>query len=207
MSYSYRDILKLKFPDRKVQCFIDNTYEGIIWNSLDNEPKPTKAQLDAAITNEDNVDLIIGSSFVNVIKIPALSSTSIIPLDNSTPLITEGTKILEIEIFPINANSKLVINGSFLVSSSSSKRNIILALFKDSVCIGVTYKYIALSNTSDIISFTFLDTSLGESYGGANPKYSIRMGANNNTNWNINNNNNSLLNDTLLNNGIVFMTC
>lgn len=207
MSYSYRDILKLKFPDRKVQRFIDNTYEGIIWNSLDAQPKPTKAELDAAIANENNIILTLGSNFVNAITIPKLSSTSIIPLDNSTPLITEGTKLLELEIFPVSHASKLIVNGSLSVSCNSSKKNIILALFKDSVCIGSTYKYINLSNSSEIIPFTFIDSSLGDCYGTINPKYSIRMGADKSCIWGINQENENLLNNTLLNNGIVFMTC
>lgn len=207
MSYSYRDILKIKFPDRKVQRFTDSTYEGIIWNSLDMQPKPTKAELDAAIANEDNIVLTSSSNFVNAVTIPALSSTSIIPLDNSTPLITEGTKLLEIEIFPVSQASKLVVNGTLLVSCNNSKKNIILALFKDSVCIGSIYKYINLSNNSEIISFTFIDSTLGDCYGTINPKYSIRMGADKNCIWGINQENETLLNNTLLNNGIVFMTC
>ena len=207
MNYSYRDIIKLKFPNKKVQRFTDNTYEGIIWNSLDASIKPTKEELDTAILNESAINSIIGSNLINTVKIPALSSTTIINLDNTTPLITEGTALLELEIIPISPTSKLVINGSLLVATSNSKRNLIVSLFKDGVCIGSIVKYIALQNSSEILSFNFIDDTLGQNYNGINPKYSIRMGVNTSSTWYVNKINTSLLNNTLINNGVMFLTC
>lgn len=207
MSYSYRDIVKLKFPNKKIQKINDDTYEGIVWNALDISPKPTKEELDTAILNESVINSVSGYNLINTVKVPVLSSTTIISLDNTTPLITEGTQLLEIEIIPINESSKLVVTGSVLVATSATKRNLIIALFKDNVCVATTFKNIAVANTGEMFHFTFIDDTLGQNYNGINPNYSLRMGVNSSATWFVNKINTPLLNNTLVNNGVVFLTC
>ena len=49
MSVTYRDIIKLKYPEKQPIAYLDNTYAGIVWNELDPTPNPTQAELDGWI--------------------------------------------------------------------------------------------------------------------------------------------------------------
>lgn len=44
----YSEIIKFKFITKNPQGYLNNTYEGILWNSLDLTPNPTKEELDTA---------------------------------------------------------------------------------------------------------------------------------------------------------------
>ena len=49
MSVTYRDIIKLKYPEKQPIAYLDNTYAGIVWNELDSTANPTQAELDGWI--------------------------------------------------------------------------------------------------------------------------------------------------------------
>ena len=51
MTITYRDIIKLKYPDKQPIAYLDDSYAGIIWNELDPTPNPTQAELDNWINN------------------------------------------------------------------------------------------------------------------------------------------------------------
>ena len=46
VTLSYRDIIKLKFPEKQPIAYYDDTYDGIAWNELDPTPNPSQATLD-----------------------------------------------------------------------------------------------------------------------------------------------------------------
>ena len=70
--------------------------------------------------------------------IPAATGTSLIPLDNTAPLKTEGTQIWSQVINCSQIGSNLIINNNMLCDSGSNTRNVIAAFFLDSTCIGVS---------------------------------------------------------------------
>ena len=49
MSITYRDIIKLKYPNKQPISYLNDTYDGIVWNELDPTPNPTRQELDAWI--------------------------------------------------------------------------------------------------------------------------------------------------------------
>lgn len=206
MTYSYRDIIKLKYPNKTVQRYVNETYEGIIWNSLDSSVKPTKEELDQAILDQERIvaNEVSGSLMLSV-KVSAMTGTSLIPYDNTIPLITEGTEILRVTFKPTNALNKLLVTGSLVINSSSANRNITLALFKDNNCIGVSTVNFISSGRLQNLSFSFTDPDLGLSYGQESPVYTLRVGANSSTTWYVNRSNNSLFNNLLENNCITFL--
>jgi hypothetical protein len=49
MTISYKDIIRLQWPNKTPVQFNNDTYAGIVWNALDATANPTQAELDAAI--------------------------------------------------------------------------------------------------------------------------------------------------------------
>ena len=49
MAITYRDIIKLKYPNKQPIAYLDDTYAGIVWNELDQTPNPTQVELDLLI--------------------------------------------------------------------------------------------------------------------------------------------------------------
>lgn len=73
--------------------------------------------------------------------------STILPLDNTIPQITEGTQILSRSITPTSASSTLVIDVTVAAASDSTSRNIGVALFQDATAN-------ALAGTMDASSCT-----------------------------------------------------
>lgn len=204
MTYSYRDIIKLKFPHKKAQRYINNTYEGIIWNSLDNTPHPTKAELDLAILNEGIGSNVIDHTTIKVIKVPAISGTSIIPLDNSEPLITEGMEFLSNTLSCRNSLSKMMVFGNLALDCASPNKKISIALFRNSQCVGVNTNTLIKTGDPQIFSFSFSDDYLGNYYG-ASVTYSLRVGAESSALWYLNRFSKLSFNNLLSANSVVFL--
>lgn len=93
----YKDIIKLKFPNKAPIRFIDDTYEGIIWNPLDTTPNPTAAELALA---EDTLvphfngnsqtllvsNVLTGEPTENVVVIPSTIFVNNFQMCNVPPL-------------------------------------------------------------------------------------------------------------------------
>lgn len=182
MIYTYRDIIKLKFPHKHPLRYIDNTYEGIVWNQLDETSNLTRDELDLAIQKEIILNTnLTSSSFIKTIQISSISGTSRIPYNNTEPTVLDGTEILRTTFDATNSLSKLLITGSIVVNSTTSNRNIILALFKNNICIGVTCTNFITSNRIQNLAFAFNDTELGNDYNTTTPVYTLRLGASGST--------------------------
>jgi len=54
MTISYKDIIKLQWPNKTPTRFTNDTYAGIVWNDLDATPNPTQQELDTAIAALNN---------------------------------------------------------------------------------------------------------------------------------------------------------
>ena len=203
----YKEILRLKFPNKQAIRFDDDTYEGIVWNHLDNSPNPTKAELDTAafsllpnisgnsqtvlvtnfLTDEatDNIVVIPSAIFVNSffsVTVQAMIGTSIIPLDTSIPTITDGTKLAEITITPKSLTSKFRCSFTGTVDASGNNKSLVFAIFRGQTCIGTSSTNVASSGkptnmSIDIVDIPAVKTPI---------TYSIRAGVNSNATWYIN---------------------
>lgn len=59
------------------------------------------------------------------------TGTTVIPLDDTQPLVAEGNQYMSLAITPTNSNSVLYIEVSLMLSSSAATNTPIVALFKD----------------------------------------------------------------------------
>ena len=66
------------------------------------------------------------------VSVRLVSTTEIIPSDNTKPQITEGTKALMLKHIPSNSNNTIHIKGKVYVSPGTAAKEIIAALFVDS---------------------------------------------------------------------------
>lgn len=139
-----------------------------------------------------------------IVQVSAMSGTSLIPFDNTSPLTTDGSLIGTFNITPIAATSVLVISGSFMVDSSSNNRNVVTSVFRGSVCIGSAVVNIAAAGRPSQLTFCLSDTSAG-TFVGIPQVYTIRFGLASSGTWYINriSSSSTLLGSTLIS-SIVF---
>lgn len=210
----FKDIIRLKFPNKQPIRFIDDTYEGIVWNPLDTTPNPTLAELQAAevsllphfsgnsqtvlVTNfhtgesTDNVVVIPSAIFVNnfvAVNVPPMSGTSIIPLDTTIPLVTEGTKVAEVILTPKSVSSKFRCSFTGTVDSSASSKSVIFALFRDNVCIGSAVCFVSSSGRTNNMSIDVADVPATTN----TVTYSLRIGTNTSSTWYLNRSANGII--------------
>jgi hypothetical protein len=116
--------------------------------------------------------------------IPAISGTTIIPQDNTAPLITEGTQVWTQSVTPSYVGSKVQISFTATVDSGTNNRMIIASVFRDTVNIGVTTCTITTSARPQCLAFNLFDIP-----GGAGPyTYSCRVGVSSAATWYVNGN-------------------
>jgi hypothetical protein len=187
----YIEIIGLGWPQVQAeQPGATNSYNSIHWVS--GAPYPTQAELDAWLPSSTVLTPATtigtnGASGINMSTerivfgtVPMTTSTSVIPADKTTPLVTEGTQIMSVTIVPSQVTSKMVVNMSLMVGCASSK-TITAALFRDGCCIAVAPDYIATSAWPFQLGMHFVDT----------PKttdaitYTIRVGVNVSSTWYI----------------------
>lgn len=187
---NYKSILKLKWPHKVPVQFLDDTYNGIVWNSLDQTPNPTQEELDDAINDTTSVVSVNGSDEIGVsdylklysLDVSPMSGNTVIPFDNSRPLIVEGSLIGSIQVKPKRPNSRFIINGSFFVDSGSNNKNIILTIFRDTTCIHATVVNVNTSGRPSKASFNIVDIPTTP----PTITYSFRIGVASSTTWYLN---------------------
>lgn len=94
--------------------------------------------------------------------------TASIPVDNTTPLIGEGTELFTASITPSSATSRVRVSG-FLYGSASGAMQIIIAGFRGSTNIGCGYNF---RGSENFIYFEFEDAPATTSA----TTYSVRCG-------------------------------
>ena len=159
--------------------------DGIPWSSITGTPE-------------------ILPSLVSAVQVVPATGTTIIAFDNTPPLISEGTEIARVTYAPSNPLSKLIIQGSLPVNSSTSNRNIIIALFKGSTCIGASALNVISSGRPQIFDFIFTDLLLGDNYGLASVVYSVRIGVASAATWYVNKHTTNVFNGLMESSSIIF---
>lgn len=100
-----------------------------------------------------------------------LTVTGVIPLDNTTPVITEGDEILTTSYTPRSTNNKLVVEFNGFLMHSDAGVGLVIALFEGNTCVGARWWSQASSGAPfSTFTFEFTPSSTG------NNTYSLRYG-------------------------------
>lgn len=114
--------------------------------------------------------------------ITAKSGTTIIPYDNTPPLITEGTQIWTGSITPQAITSRIGISFTITVDASQNNRTLIIPIFRGNTCITAIINEIDTSNHPKNMNIIFVDTPSTLSP----VTYSARMGVDASASWHVN---------------------
>jgi hypothetical protein len=76
-----------------------------------------------------------------------------IPLDNTTPLSTEGSQFFSVTFTPVSAFSRIVVEFPLTVASSTAARTVIIAVFRGTTIIGSAVSYAASASVGYPLSF------------------------------------------------------
>lgn len=139
----------------------------------------------------------------NTVAVAGISGTSVIPFDNTTPLVTEGTQIASATCTPSDAASKLAVQGALVVDCANSNRNLTIALFRDSTCVAASSLNFISAGRPQIFSFFMVDDQAGPLLFGSSGVYSLRIGINSSGTWYVNRMATSVLNGKMANNDIM----
>lgn len=177
---------------------IPNIPSSCAWIGDQNDvPQPVPIYSQSEI---DNIILNIntGNHIVAYGTILGRYGTSRIPLDNTTPLITEGTKLFSVPITPNSITKKY--NISFNVLAAAKSKKMIFALFRDNTCIGT----MILEDDGDKDPYTVSMNIIDEPATTSQITYSLRVGtAGSGGRWYINRLKYNYLNKTLDSNGYI----
>lgn len=89
--------------------------------------------------------------------IPAQTGTTVIPFDDTVPLATEGTEIGAGIVTFEHTTDFADIHFSLSLESSSANKTIILAIFRDTTCIGAIPISMPNNNTPSPLSWGIVD--------------------------------------------------
>jgi hypothetical protein len=117
----------------------------------------------------------------NTTAITPLSGTSLIPYDNTPPLITEGTQIWTTTVTPASLTSKFLVTLQTFAASGTATRWVILALFRGSTLVNAVATTCTTTNSAYPIGMIMADVP-----NTASPvTYSLRVGISSNATWQI----------------------
>lgn len=162
-----------------------NSLSGIPWSAIIDKP-------------------IIETNYIKTLAVLPMTGNSLIPYDNTEPLITEGTQLLSLSISPSNLNSKMIVKGDLAIDCGSPNKRIVVALFRNTQCIAVNSITFVKPGDPQIFSFLFMDELLGNFFG-SSVTYSLRIGAETSTLWYLNQYKTLYFNNLLNANGVMFM--
>lgn len=100
------------------------------------------------------------------------TGTTIIPDDNTAPLITEGFEVASIVLTPTTTGSSVTGIATVWVDASNNNRNVTIAVFRGTTCISSNSTNVGSSGRPQTLSVSFVDTP-----GSTAPQtYSVRIG-------------------------------
>ncbi len=137
------------------------------------------------------------------VAVAGISGTSLIPYDNTTPLVTEGTQLANATCTPSDAASKLAMQGALVIDCGSSNRNFTIAMFRDSTCVCASSMNFISSGRPQIFPFFMVDDQAGPLLFGSSGVYSLRIGVNSAATWYVNRTATATLNGMMGNNDIM----
>ena len=138
-----------------------------------------------------------------IVAVAGISGTSIIPYDNTTPLVTEGTQIASATRTPSDAASKLAMQGALVIDCGTSNRNFTLSMFRNSTCIAAVSLNFITAGRPQVFPFFMVDDQAGPALFGASGVYSLRIGVNSSATWYVNRTAVAVLNGMMANNDVI----
>ena len=138
-----------------------------------------------------------------IVGIAGISGTSLIPFDNTTPLVTEGTQIASATCTPSDQASKLAMQGSLVIDCGTSNRNFTLAMFRDNTCVAAASLNFVTAGRPQVFSFFMVDDQAGPLLFGSSGVYSLRIGVNSSATWYVNRMATAALNGMMANNDVI----
>ena len=100
-----------------------------------------------------------------------LTITNVIPADNTTPLVSEGTEILTTSFTPTSTSNKIEVQFNGLLAATPAGAETVIALFEDSTCVGARW----ISQSADGTAISSLQFQFTPSSTNA-ATYSLRVG-------------------------------
>jgi len=169
---------------------LTNPHDTSMANLIDTTvtaPADGEALIYNASSNKwENIILAVGGSgrIVQVVfgPIADVTSTASIPNDTTTPLISEGVEIWSQNIQPQFIDSDFRLNTSLTFDIASNNTEIIIAFFRDSICIGTGIATGTTKKFNTQVSITVYDDPATL----ATVTYSCRVGKTSGTTWYIN---------------------
>jgi hypothetical protein len=113
--------------------------------------------------------------------ISAVSSTTTIPLDDTTPLVTEGTEIASLVITPSSAANKVKVEAAFTFANGDTSTDGIACIFRDTTCIA---SFVMDDNKTDEKTWTLFTVDSPATTSATT--YSIRVGSPSSDGWFVN---------------------
>jgi hypothetical protein len=114
--------------------------------------------------------------------IASITSTSNIPLDDSTPLVTEGAEIVSLAITPSDAANLIKVEAAFNFANADANVDGIASIFRDTTCLA---SFLITGKKSDEFTWTLLTVDNPATT--SETTYSIRVGSPSGSNdWYIN---------------------
>lgn len=107
-------------------------------------------------------------------SIPARTTTSVIPFDNSVPTSTEGALLTSITITPTSANSTFVGVLAVTVDTGNNARNVAITIFRGTTLVGMGVTNNTTAGRPQSLSVTFFDAPATTS----DVTYNVRIGQN-----------------------------
>lgn len=104
------------------------------------------------------------------------STVTVIPVDTSAPLSTEGKQALSISSVVVASGQKVKVSFSGMISNSTNNVVTTLAVFRDTTCIGTAVTLTTTANLVEIVGATLVDDPGAGTY-----TYSLRFGPQSNT--------------------------
>lgn len=138
-----------------------------------------------------------------IVSIAGISGTSLIPFDNTTPLVTEGTQIASATCTPSDAASKLAMQGSLVIDCGTSNRNFTIAMFRDITCVAAASLNFVTAGRPQVFPFFMVDDQAGPLLFGSSAVYSLRIGVNTSATWYVNRQATAVLNGMMANNDVM----
>lgn len=86
------------------------------------------------------------------------SGTTVIPFDNTIPLVTEGTQVGTATITPAESVLSIAIDFSLTIDASSNTTTVVLAVFRNTVCIASGIVQILTAGRPQTFSLTTVDS-------------------------------------------------
>lgn len=113
--------------------------------------------------------------------VPAATGTTVIPLDGTAPLNTEGTQVASLTMTPASVTSKVRLGMTGVVDASTS-RSVQVAIFKGATCVYAISTYISGSARPQPIMIDFVDVPGSV----ASTTYTVRIGTASAATWYLN---------------------